>query len=505
MENEAGKAAVNPVLDDNIRFLEDTFDGCGDYIGRKFPAGGTIWLYMAYLDSMTNRDLMDLSIMERLFEMDMDSLSAKEPGGYFACLMNRGLPTADLKESEDMDAILTDILAGDTALFVDGYDKVVVISSKGFPGRGVTAAQTEVVVQGSKESFSEGLRTNTALIRRRIRDVNLKVKQTRAGRRSQTDIAFMYMEDIVRQSVLEETEARIAAIDIDALMDSGCVEQLIEESWLSPFPQAQLTERPDKAASAILEGRIAVIVDNSPFALIVPATLNCLFQSSEDYYNRWQIMSLTRLLRFAAAFMAVALPGLYIAIAVYHPSMIPLLLAAKMSAASHSVPFPALLEVLLMDAAFELLREAGVRLPGAMGGTIGIVGGLIIGQAAVEAGIVSPIVVIVVALTGVAAFSIPHVSLVYGFRLVKYLILILSGLLGFLGFWAGLLITLVHLAALTSFGIPYLMPFAAGEMNRYADVKDSLFRMPLFTLKKRPFFAKESQRIKQRGGSHAIR
>jgi spore germination protein len=304
----------------------------------------------------------------------------------------------------------------------------------------------------------------------------------------------------VRPAVLEQVEKRISEIDIDAILDSGSLEQLIEDNWLSPFPQAQLTERPDKTASAVLEGRIAIIVDNSPFALIVPVTLNCFFQSSEDYYNRWQIMSLTRFIRFAAALMTVALPGLYIAVATFHPSMIPMLMATKLAAASQNVPFPAIIEIILMDAAFELLREAGVRLPGAVGGTIGIVGGLIIGQAAVEAGVVSPIVVIIVALTGVAAFAIPHVSLVYGFRIIKYVILLLSAFLGFFGFWAGLLIALTHLASLRSFGIPYIMPFAAGELNQFAEMKDSIFRFPLFTLRTRPFFADKGQRIRQKGG-----
>jgi spore germination protein len=360
------------------------------------------------------------------------------------------------------------------------------------------------VVQGPKESFSEGLRTNTALLRRRVRDPKLKVKQVKVGQRGQTDLALMYIDGIVRPAVLQAVEARIADISIDAVLDSGSLEQLIEESWLSPFPQGQLTERPDKAASAVLEGRIAIIVDNSPFALIVPVTLNCFFQSSEDYYNRWQIMSLTRLIRFAAALMAVALPGLYIAVANFHPSMIPMLMATKLAAASQNVPFPAIIEILLMDAAFELLREAGVRLPGAVGGTMGIVGGLIIGQAAVEAGVVSPIVVIIVALTGVAAFAIPHVSLVYGFRLIKYGVLILSAFLGFFGFWAALLLVLTHTAGLRSFGVPYLMPFAAGALNRNAEIKDSLFRFPLFMLKKRPFFARRDQQTRQKEASHAV-
>lgn len=204
-------------------------------------------------------------------------------------------------------------------------------------------------------------------------------------------------------------------------------------------------------------------------------------------------MSITRVLRFIGAFMAVALPALYIAIALYHPSMIPLLMVTKLAEASMAVPFPAVLEILMLDAAFEMLREAGIRLKTASGGTIGIVGGLIIGQAAVEAGIVSPIVVIIVALTGIATFAIPNVSLVYGFRLVKYGLLLMAAGFGFLGLWVGLLAMLIHLASLRSFGFPYLMPFAASELNEGEDLKDSLFRLPLFMMKKRPFFANPNE------------
>jgi spore germination protein len=209
-------------------------------------------------------------------------------------------------------------------------------------------------------------------------------------------------------------------------------------------------------------------------------------------------MSVTRFLRFVGAFIAVALPGLYLAVALFHPSMIPLLMVSRLAEASQAVPFPAALEFILLDAAFELLREAGIRLKSASGGTIGIVGGLIIGQAAVEAGIVSPIVVIIVALTGIATFSIPSVSLVYGFRLVKYVILAFSAFLGFFGLLMGMIIVLIHLAGLQSFGFTYLMPFAASEMSEGEDLKDSLFRFPLFCLKKRPFFAQREQSTRMR-------
>ena len=483
-------------IDENIALIDGLFGDSQDFIGREFSPGGegAPRIYMAYFDAMTNREAMDLSVIRRLFDMDWATLPQEEKWqSVYKTIRDRAIATTDISESDDMFDILYFIHAGDTPVFIDGCNKCVVVATRGFPNRGVQSTELEVVVQGSREAFSEVMRFNTALIRRRIRDNNLIVKQSKLGIRSLTDIALVYMKDIARPEVVAEVERRLEAIEVDGVLDSGSVEQFIEESWLSPFPQVQATERPDKAASSILEGRIAVIVDNSPFVIIVPVTLNSFFQASEDYYSRWQVMSVTRFLRFAGAFIAIALPGLYMAIALFHPSMIPLLMVSRLAEASQAVPFPAVLEFILLDAAFELLREAGIRLKSASGGTIGIVGGLIIGQAAVEAGLVSPIVVIIVALTGICSFAIPSVSLVYGFRLTKYFVLALSALLGFFGFMVAMLIVLVHLAGLRSFGFPYLMPFAASEMNKYEDLKDSLFRFPLFSLKKRPFFANQKQ------------
>ena len=478
-------------LDTNINHLENLFTDSEDFISRKFPIGKEqpVWVYMAYIDAMTDRTAVELTVVAPLLRFGARRSPRPEMENVFELFKDSGIDTADFNVQEDWDMILYFILAGETILFIDGFAKAIVIASRGFPNRGISSAETEVVVHGSREAFNEVLRFNTALIRRRIRDTGLKVKQSRIGCRSETDIALMYIEGVVRPAILVEVEKRLAAIDIDGVLDSGYIEQFIENSWKSIFPQVQMTERPDTAAASILEGRIAIIVDNSPFALIVPVTLNSFFQAAEDYYDRWHIMSLVRFIRYIAAFFAVALPGLYLAAATYHPSMIPLLLTLRMSAARQPVPFPAVLEIILMDAAFELLREAGIRMPRAAGGALGVVGGLIIGQAAVEAGLVSPVVVIIVALAGVSNFAIPSVSLVNSFRLAKYVVLLSSAAFGLLGFWAGILLLLIHMAGLKSFGIPYLFPYSSTELNGYSDTKDSFFRMPLFTLKKRPFYA----------------
>ena len=236
---------------------------------------------------------------------------------------------------------------------------------------------------------------------------------------------------------------------------------------------------------------MVLVVDNTPFVILLPVTLNLFFQAAEDYYDRWEIMSLIRFMRYVAAFVAVALPGLYVALTVYHPELLPTSLALKIATTRQSIPFSVAVEVISMELAFELLREAGVRLPSPVSATIGIVGGIIIGSAAVDAGLVSPAVVIISALTGICSFVIPNISVVSGLRLSKYLVIFLSSALGLYGFWAGILLLVVHLAGLSSYGIPYLYPFCSASVNHYRDLEDSLFRLPLPWLKRQSIFMKK--------------
>jgi spore germination protein len=318
------------------------------------------------------------------------------------------------------------------------------------------------------------------------------------GVRSRTDIALMYMEDIVKPELLEEVKSRLDKYEIDAIMDSGYIEQLIEDSWKSPFSQTQATERPDKVASSLLEGKVAIVVDNSPFVIIVPATFNAFYQASEDYYQRWEIMTFTRVLRYIMSFLAFSLPGLYIAILNFHPAMIPTSIAVSIAASRDGIAFSSVFEIIIMELAFELLQEAGVRLPGPVGHAIGVVGGIIIGQAAVEAKLVSPMIVIIVALTAIATFAIPNYALTSAFRLVRYIFIGVCALFGLYGFLLGMLWLIAHLASLESFKTPYLAPFTASEKNQYYDFRDTVVRYPLFMQFRRPRYAKEDQKLRIR-------
>ncbi len=494
---------ISTNLDENIAYLDELFQDVEDLVKRKVDIGknNDLSIYIIYVDLMVNRDLIDYNVLRPLlFESnikDYDILDTQKLGSHLIdVLSNNGIATLDISFSTSLSEVVDKILAGDTPILVDGMDKAIILSTKGYMNRGVPECTTEVIVKGSKEAFSEVFRVNTSLIRRRVKDTNLKIKQFTLGKRSKTFVGVMYMDNLVRKEVLDEVFKRIDKINIDAILDSSYVEQYIEDNKLSPFPTVQLTERPDKASSALLEGRICIIVDNSPFVLLIPSTLNVFFQSSEDYYQRFEIMSFVRTLRFLAAFLTLTIEGLYLCVALYHPSMISLDLVLKMSEARKSVPFPAVLEIILMDLSFELLREGGIRLPSPVGGTIGIVGGLIIGQAAVEASLVSPIVVIVVALASVCSFLIPNDSLVSSFRLAKFLVIIASAFLGFYGFSLMLILITIHLCSLESFGVPYLYPFVSGEINHYSDFKDTIFRLPLSKMNKRPIFTKPTQTVR---------
>lgn len=489
-------------LKQNVDVIEKVFQDCEDIIKRRFFVGENkkSEIYMVYTDNIVDGNTIEDFIMTNVMNR-----SALQDGkaGMLKALHDEVIAVGEMKEIDTFTEVFDAVLLGDTVLLMDGNKFALQASTKNFPTRGVNEAKTEVVVQGPKDAFTELASTNIVLIRRRIRDTNLKVKRKKIGKRSKTDVAVLYMEDLVRENILTEVMRRLDRIEIDGILDSGYVEQFLEKRWLSPFPQLQMTERPDKAASAILEGRIVVVVDNTPCVVVVPATLNVFFQAAEDYYDRWEIMSFIRLMRYVAAVLAVILPGLYIAMTAYHPYMLPSALALKIAETRQNIPFPAVGEVLIMELAFELLREAGIRLPSPVSSTIGIVGGIIIGQAAVEAGIVSPSVVIVAAMTGICTFVIPNVAIVSGLRLTKYLVIFLSAVLGLYGLWLGVIILLIHLAGLTSFGIPFLYPFCSASVNDYSDLKDSIFRFPLFMMKKRPIFAKKGDQTREKRGGKA--
>ncbi len=387
-------------FEENIKYLDHAFENCADIISLELnleymgDSRGKIYFVESAVSNVTIRKVV--------------------------------LGLSDVFPLETMEDVISTIMTGNAALIIDGKNYALKIRSAGYPGLGVQEANDEKVLRGTNEGFSDSYKTNEALIRKRIRTPELKIEELQSGKRTKTGIALLYMDTIVRKEVLAEVKKRLKGFETDGILDSGVIEQLTMDNEYSPFPQYLTSERPDKSALALLNGHVVILVDNSPVALILPVNFSSFLKAADDYYNRFEIVSFVRILRYIAIFFAVSLPALYISIMNFHPEILPPDLISIFSVSRDGIPYPVVVEVLVMEIAFELIREAGVRIPGPMGNTIGIVGGLIVGSAAVDASLASPIIVIVVALTALCSFTIPNDEFSSAFRLLKYYLILWS-------------------------------------------------------------------------------
>src|SRR5690606_7778293 len=337
---------------------------------------------------------------------------------------------------------------GKTALFVERLPHAIIVDLAGYDTRSVTEPVGEPVVRGPREGFVDNLKTNMSLIRRRVGSPMLRFERMELGRWTRTPVVIAYIHRLADEALVQEVRRRLSAIGIDGIIDTSYIEHFIEDTPYTIFPRVLNTERPDIVVASLLEGRVAILAEGSPFALIVPTTLWMLMQAAEDYYQRWDGATLVRLLRYILVAAVVLFPSIYVAATTFHPEMLPSTLLISIAAAREAVPFSSFAEVLLMEITFEALREAGVRLPRPIGQTISIVGAIVIGEAAVTAQIVSAPVVIIAAFTGISSFVIPHFNLGIGFRIARFFILLLSGSLGLLGISIGVMLMILHLAAL---------------------------------------------------------
>ena len=481
------KDNISYSVEENLTYIKELLKDVSDVVYREFYIKDTKAVLL-YIDGLADKVLLNDFVLESVLKPDLKVHGIDE-------IKNKILTVTDIKEVKKLSQAINGMLSGDTMMIIDNNNGCFVIASRAWPNRGVSEPSGETVVKGPREGFTETIRFNTVLIRRRIRDTRLKVKPKSLGVRSKTDSAIMYIEDIVNKPALEEVMRRLDTINVDAVLDSSYVEQLIEDNKWSPFPQVQATERPDVVAAALYEGRIAILVDCSPFAIIVPATLPNLFQSPDDYNIKWMHASIVRLIRLFAIIMALILPALYVAVTSFHTAIIPTKLALSIAASREGVPFPAFIETIIMEISLALLMEAIVRLPKPIGATIGIVGGLIIGQAAVSAGIVSPIMIIIVALTVLTTFITPNYEVALAFRISRFLLIIAAAVIGLYGIMLGLIVLLIHLARLNSFGIPYLAPSVNTEVT---DLKDLYIRYPFRYFIHRPKYMNTGDKIRQK-------
>nr|WP_235959633.1 spore germination protein [Paenibacillus silvestris] len=466
-----GEMAMSSDLQENEKRLRQIFEKCSDIVFRQlhFPnqSGRAV---LIYLDGLADT----LEIEKLIIKPYLDS-SHHAMGIHSDELKNQLFAVAPQKLVTNMDSIVQSILYGDSALLFENEPSAMLINLVDFQHRSVDEPVIEASIRGPREGFTEVLRINTSMIRRKINSPKLKMEPIELGETTRTRVVITYMEDEVDPDLLTEIKARLSRIKSKAILDSNYIEEQIEGTPYSLFPQIQNTERPDTVAASLMEGKVGILVDGSPNALLAPMTFWSGFQAADDHYERFLYVSGVRIIRILLFIMSLLLPSFYVGLTTFHPQMIPANLLISIAAAREGIPFPTVIETFIMEIMFEGLREAGLRLPQAVGSTVSIVGALVIGEAAVQAGIISAPIVIIVASTGIASFAIPRYSLSLPFRLLRFPLLGLSGTLGFYGIATGTIAILIHLCKLESFGVPYLFPLAPFDKNKLGD---TLYREP---------------------------
>ncbi|NLC16225.1 MAG: spore germination protein [Firmicutes bacterium] len=471
-------------LDLNVKRLKDIFhlpDSSDVVVREVCCANPNLRVVIAFIEGLASSDKVTTSVLQPL--MLLSPIRKDTEDDPVAQIKDALLASTQVEVKGIVDDCVEAMVSGDTVVLIQGQDRALVVETKGWEHRTVQEAVTERIVRGPQQGFIEVLRANTGLLRSMIRSPDLVVENIEIGRRTRTQCALVYMAGIVNDKLVAEVRRRITSIDMDAVLTSGSLEQLIETSH-SLLPTIISTERPDKAAHFVLEGAIAILVAGDPFALVAPVTFSAFLHSPEDYYVRWPYGSVLRLIRVIALLIAVLLPGTYIAVTNYHQEMIPTVLLFSIAASRELVPIPLPLEVMLMYFGFELIREAGIRIPSPFGPTIGIVGALLIGEAAVSASLVSPIMVIIIAITGVASFTIPNPEVGMLIRVATALFIVVGSLLGLFGIVATIYVAFCRMASLTSLGVPFLAP-TAPKQRADADV---LALGPTWTIETRPRF-----------------
>ncbi|HLN63114.1 MAG TPA: spore germination protein [Symbiobacteriaceae bacterium] len=491
--------SIGPELQRNVEAIQQELGGAMDLIVRPFTTGqgggrpATLICFDGLANGQEVSNLMEEATRLSSPPYDPPTVSA-DP---LAALKETLVRSPEAKITSDLTEVVVAILSGQTALLMEGSPQALLVDTRYNPARDPEEPQTETEVRGPRDGFVENLITNLTLIRRRIRDPKLRFEALQVGTRTRTDIAVGYIKDLADPGVVDEVRRRIQSVVIDGILESGELEELIQDSPLSPFSTLHTTERPDRVAASLLAGQVVILTDNTPFVLIAPMVFWHLLHAPGDYYNNFMVGTTYRFLRLAAVVVALILPSLYVILTTFHHEMIPTPLALSVAGGREGTPLPTLMEVLLMEVMFEILQEAGLRLPRAVGQTVSIVGALVIGEAAVQAGLVAPATVIVTASAGITSFAIPVYSASQALRILRFPLLLLSGVLGVFGFISGIAFLAMHLCSLRSFGAPYLAPLMPLQAK---DLRDSLWRSPFWLLDHRQRFSREKRSRRQGPG-----
>lgn len=489
---------VSIELDANLEYMKKVYSIPinSDIIIREFMIlhrNKSVKAFIIFFDGLVNRELINSHILMPLMVNSMFEIK-ENSDGLQEFIASKLLPHCQVRIEKSYGKIKEKVNFGSCALFVDSVEVSFTADVKGWEHRPVEKPNNEIVIRGPQEAFNELLRTCTAQIRKKLKDEDLIVEDVNVGKISKTPCSMLYIKDVANERLVNEVRRRLENINVDYLLDSGTLEQLIEDSSIFPSPQMISTERPDYVSELLSNGRIAIVVSGSPIVLVVPVTAFDLMHSAEDLYIRYPYVNFLRYIRYTALLLALLMPGIYLAIVNYHQDMIPTDLLLAVEAARERVPFPSIVEILLMELSFELIREAGIRVPGPIGPTLGIIGALILGEAAVAANIVSPVLIIIVAVTGIGSFVIPNYSLAYSIRIMRFVFILLGGLAGFFGISIGLFLLGIWSVSLKSFGVPFMAPFGPRTSRSY---KNIMFRAPEWKLEARPDFLSVKKKARQ--------
>ncbi|MGD0030966.1 spore germination protein [Paenibacillus illinoisensis] len=452
----------------NIDLICDFMGKSSDFVVREITVG-SYHAALFYLDGMTDMQKIQDNVIRPLQETSAEELS-------LSFLKDSVLDVGEVSFSDNIEDALEQILSGGLLLLIDGMGEGLVVSIPGWEERSITESKTQPVIRGPQESFTENLRTNTTMVRRRVKDTRVRLTNVKVGEKTKTDISVMYMHGVADDELVRNMISRLKNMKMDRVLEGEYLEEcLVENKQLTIFPIFYNSDRPDSIAAGVMEGKIAIFIDGTPFVILAPAVFVDFIQSAEDYYQSFIYSSIIRVLRYISLAICLLAPAIYVALTTFHQDMIPTVLLLSLSAQREGVPFPAFVEAMIMEVIFEILREAGLRMPRTVGQAVSIVGSIVIGQAAVEANIVSPVMVIVVAITAISSFVIPSYTMAIPIRILRFAFIGMAAMFGVYGLTVGILILLVHLNSLHSFGVPYMSPIANFQSSKHSD---ALLRFP---------------------------
>lgn len=490
-EPEVQEMQLSEDLHVNEQLLRARFSLCSDVIFRFIDLQNGSKVLLLFVDGLVDKSIIDEGIIKPLLAGGIDAQKTEE--GTISKIRNQRFALTQTKIISSLHETVQAVLNSSVVIIADGDKKGLAAMLDGSKTRSVEEPESEVVIRGPREGFIESLRVNTSMIRRKIKTDLLKMESLTIGEVTQTEVVVAYIEGIAKEGVIEEVRKRLGRIRTNSILESGYIEEFVQEETYTPFPTVQNTERPDTVAASLLEGKVAIFTDGTPFVLIVPFTFWAGLQSAEDYYNPSLYSSAVRIIRLVFVFISLFLPSMFVAVVNFHSQMIPTSLALNFAAARENSPFPTVIETFLMEIVFEGLREAGLRLPKQIGSAVSIVGALVIGQAAVQAGIVSAPIVIIVSGTGIASFTIARINLSHPLRMLRFVLLIFAGTLGLYGIALVSLVILLHITALRSFSVPYFSPIAPLSI---AELKDAIWRSPRRKIYQHPVETRVSERFR---------